>query len=284
MPTTYEQGGGSGSSGAPTDATYITQTANGTLSAEQALSSLATGLVKNTTGTGVLSIAAAGTDYAAADSSAWMSWSHFFTNNVMPSPWATTVINSGTANQVNAPLNTKTFGYLVLSTDGTTNGAATLGTSTNTFAFSGGTYTCEFAIASPLAVSDGTDTYTLRVGFLDVTNATPVDGIYFRYTDSVNAGKWECVTCANSVETATDSGIALSTNAYIKFKIIVNAAATSVQFYINDTLVQTNSTNIPTGTSRVSGFMFMIVKSAGTTARTLGTVYHNLIFQPTTPI
>lgn len=49
--------------GAPADATYITQTANGTLSAEQALSALATGLVKNTTGTGVLSIAAAGTDY-----------------------------------------------------------------------------------------------------------------------------------------------------------------------------------------------------------------------------
>lgn len=42
---------------APTNATYITQTPNGTLSAEQALSTLATGIVKNTTGTGVLSIA-----------------------------------------------------------------------------------------------------------------------------------------------------------------------------------------------------------------------------------
>lgn len=42
-------------SGAPTDATYITQTANGSLSAEQALSSLATGLVQVTTTTGVLS-------------------------------------------------------------------------------------------------------------------------------------------------------------------------------------------------------------------------------------
>lgn len=52
--------------GAPTDATYIVQTPSGSLSNEQALSALATGLVKNTTGTGVLSIAAAGTDYAAA--------------------------------------------------------------------------------------------------------------------------------------------------------------------------------------------------------------------------
>lgn len=40
-------------------ATYITQTANGTLSAEQALSALSTGLVKVTTGTGVLSTAVA---------------------------------------------------------------------------------------------------------------------------------------------------------------------------------------------------------------------------------
>jgi hypothetical protein len=41
--------------GAPTDATYITQTANGSLSAEQALASLSTGLMKVTTTTGVVS-------------------------------------------------------------------------------------------------------------------------------------------------------------------------------------------------------------------------------------
>lgn len=57
--------GGGGGGGAPTDATYIVQTANGTLSAEQALGALATGLLKNTTTTGVLSIAAEGTDYYA---------------------------------------------------------------------------------------------------------------------------------------------------------------------------------------------------------------------------
>ena len=50
--------------GAPTDAKYIVQTPNATLSAEQALSALATGIVKNTTTTGVLSIAVAETDYA----------------------------------------------------------------------------------------------------------------------------------------------------------------------------------------------------------------------------
>ncbi|MCB1537923.1 MAG: hypothetical protein KDJ49_02960, partial [Alphaproteobacteria bacterium] len=47
--------GAVGAGGAPQDATYITQTPNLTLSNEQALSTLATGIVKVTTGTGVLS-------------------------------------------------------------------------------------------------------------------------------------------------------------------------------------------------------------------------------------
>ncbi len=47
------------SGGAPADATYITQTSNGTLTNEQALSSLATGILKSTTATGVVSIAKA---------------------------------------------------------------------------------------------------------------------------------------------------------------------------------------------------------------------------------
>jgi hypothetical protein len=51
-------GDGTGAGGgAPTDATYITQTAHTSLSAEQALSALTTGIVKVTNGTGVLSTA-----------------------------------------------------------------------------------------------------------------------------------------------------------------------------------------------------------------------------------
>lgn len=52
--------GYAGGGGAPTDATYITQTANTSLTNEQALSTLGTGILKNTTTTGVLSIASAG--------------------------------------------------------------------------------------------------------------------------------------------------------------------------------------------------------------------------------
>jgi hypothetical protein len=55
------------STGAPVGAPYITQTHDATLTNEHALSDLATGLLKNTTATGVLEIAVAGADYAAAN-------------------------------------------------------------------------------------------------------------------------------------------------------------------------------------------------------------------------
>lgn len=55
--------GSGGGGGAPIGATYITQTADGTLTNEQALSLNATGLMKSTTTTGVVSTAVINVDY-----------------------------------------------------------------------------------------------------------------------------------------------------------------------------------------------------------------------------
>ena len=54
---------GSGTVLAPGDAKFLVQTANASLPNAQAMGALATGLVKNTTTTGVQSIGVAGTDY-----------------------------------------------------------------------------------------------------------------------------------------------------------------------------------------------------------------------------
>lgn len=59
-----DEGGGDTGGGAPTTATYLLQTANGSLPNAQAMGALATGIVKNTTTTGVVSIAVEGTDYS----------------------------------------------------------------------------------------------------------------------------------------------------------------------------------------------------------------------------
>jgi len=55
--------GGGGGGGAPTGASYITSVPNADLTNELALSTLSTGLLKNTTITGVPTIAVAGDDY-----------------------------------------------------------------------------------------------------------------------------------------------------------------------------------------------------------------------------
>ena len=61
--------GGGGGGGAPVGATYWVSLSNSDLTNEVAMGSLATGILKNTTITGVPSIAIAGTDYAVGPSS-----------------------------------------------------------------------------------------------------------------------------------------------------------------------------------------------------------------------
>jgi hypothetical protein len=63
--TISSDGGDGGGGGAPDTANYIIQTTNAALPQAQVLADLVDGLVKNTTGTGELSIATAGTDYVA---------------------------------------------------------------------------------------------------------------------------------------------------------------------------------------------------------------------------
>jgi hypothetical protein len=59
----YAVASGGGSGGAPSNGLYIIQSPNAFLPDAIALSDLSTGLLKNTTGTGVLSVATPGTDY-----------------------------------------------------------------------------------------------------------------------------------------------------------------------------------------------------------------------------
>lgn len=61
--TAFVQTAVTAGAGAPTNATYITQTPNGSLTNEQALSLLGTGLLKSTTGTGIVTIGINGTDF-----------------------------------------------------------------------------------------------------------------------------------------------------------------------------------------------------------------------------
>lgn len=120
------------------------------------------------------------------------------------------------------------------------------------------------------ALSDGTNTYTVRCGLGDSGVAESVDFVGFRYTNGTNGGRWQGVTRANSVESTVDTAIT-ATAAFQTLGFTVNAAGNSVQFYVAGVAAGAPiTTNIPTGTARLLTFLpGMILKSLGTTSRAL---------------
>ena len=155
---------------------------------------------------------------------------------------------------------------------GTTNtGSAALLTDTGGFLFGSGTYTIEFRIWLP-DLSDGTETYTLRVGFIDSATGDGADGCFFRYSNA-NAN-WICVARGTSTETADTSTTAVVEDAWIKLAIVVTNS-TSAAYYVNGTLIDTIAdANIPTtvGSERTA-IGISINKSAGTTNRNVRVDY-----------
>lgn len=172
------------------------------------------------------------------------------------------------ASQVNHP------GIASMTTGTDTTGYASLiSRSSSAIVLGGGVWNFRAIFYVPV-LSDGTDTYTLRVGLGDSSaGADPVDGVQLRYSHGVNSGKFQAVTRSNSTETATDTGVTVTADVWYRLDIIVNADASSVAFYLREddtgdsTLVATNTTNIPTGTGRETGVQVSVIKSAGTTAR-----------------
>jgi hypothetical protein len=111
-----------------------------------------------------------------------------------------------------------------------------------------------------------TNTYSFRSGFIDSITGESVDCASFRYSHSVNAGKFQAVTRSNNVETAVDTGITVAINTFYVLEVIVNELGTSVQFKINNVVVATITTNIPSGAGRDTGYGLMVLRSVGTAA------------------
>ena len=190
---------------------------------------------------------------------------------------ATSTTGTGASASINSLVTTDAGGHpglMGLDTGTTTSGRGAIaggGSALSLILFGNGAVVYETDVYLNDAVSDGTDTYAIFVGFNDSITVTGTDAIMFRYTHSVNSGKWQCVTRSNGVETgsATDSGVTVASTTWYKLRIEVNAAGTSVAFYINGALVATNTANIPTGAGRQTGPFLGIVKSAGANARRL---------------
>lgn len=189
--------------------------------------------------------------------------------------------NSGTgAASAGASVSDQNRIGVVQSTTGTTaTGYTGVGSGSTAIRLGGGTWSFEAAIYIG-TLSSGTERYQLAVGFIDSLSASnKTDGAYLLYDDggvstgSAASANWQAVTCSNSTRTFTTTSTAVAATTWIKLGVEVNAAATSVVFKINGTTVATHATNIPTGASRQTGFGWTLVKSVGTTARTVDVDY-----------
>ena len=209
-----------------------------------------------------------------------------FHNTTASNYWALSAVNAGTIGGSTLG----GFGIISISTGTNTNGGyRIIGASMNVLEFGLGLWRFESRLRIPTN-SDATNTFQFISGFWDTTGSiNQSDGIYFLYdaqgvsTGSSASGNWQIVTSSNSVRTFTTTSVAIDNANLQKLRIDVNAAATSVEFYINDTLVGTHTTNIPSGISRLAGSGIYLQKSAGTTARTADVDYLFLKTKFTTP-
>jgi hypothetical protein len=193
-------------------------------------------------------------------------------------PFVSGTSGSGAAVATNTVAGTAAHpGICELSSGTTSAGAAAIITrATDSILLGGGEATWEAVCRVP-TLSDGTETYTVRTGLIDNGTTEATDGVFFRYTHSVNSGKWQGVCRSNGTETTVDTGSTVVAGTWVRLTAVVNAAGTSVQFYVNGVAAGAAvTTNIPTGTGRETGAGSHIIKSAGSTARTFQVDYQSL--------
>jgi len=116
--------------------------------------------------------------------------------------------------------------------------------------------------------------HVVRVGFGDQAAAVDdiTNGVYFELDNSVSPN-WFAVCAASGVRTKQDTGIANDTTTYKEYRALGNASSTRVDFYVDDVLRTSITTNIPTNlaTAYCAG---QVDKGVGAIARSLFVDYY----------
>jgi hypothetical protein len=205
--------------------------------------------------------------------------------NSLESNWVYSIGLVGT-NATDGVNNTENaFGVLSIHTGTTTTGNGTIVKANLTNAYiigNGASLRLRFRVLIN-TLSDGTETFTVRIGFIDLLTGNGTDGLFYRYTDSVNGGRWEAVARSGGSETADDTGVAPTAGVYQILEVSVNSTGTQCDFYIDDVLTASITTNIPTGSSNLTNIMAKIEKSAGTTLRYIALDWYDFLLTRTTP-
>lgn len=184
-----------------------------------------------------------------------------------------TITGTGASNQVGTygiDVSENAMGVSQLDTGTTSTGRAYLATSSLTQIFAGHSalfFACRMA---PEALSTGSETFILRAGFLDSSGGAGdgTDGVFFRYTDAVNGGRWEAqVFAAGVLQASADTGVSATTS-YLVFEIDLSEDGNTAVFYIDGAQVASldSSSLAP---ANFFGYGMGIEKTVGATQRNL---------------
>lgn len=105
----------------------------------------------------------------------------------------------------------------------------------------------------------GSQEFTYRFGFGDTINiGEPLEGAYLEYDPAISLN-WIMVT-SDTTRTRTITSVPVVSGKFTLLEVVVNSAATSVEYFVNKVSVGTVTTNIPT---TPTGYMTQLTKSLG---------------------
>lgn len=124
-------------------------------------------------------------------------------------------------------------------------------------------YLVQFPVLSVLG-----EEYSMRGGLFNViSTANPGNGAYFDYNRVASGNFFRTVSYNATATTMNVTSVPVVAGQWYKLKVIINTAGTQIDYYIDDVLVQSHTTNIPTGTAKPINPVHQIIKSSGTTPR-----------------
>lgn len=201
-----------------------------------------------------------------------------FVNGVTGGSVSSSVSGTSAANSANSIVVSGRPGVNQSTTGTDTTGRAGYLSSSGMHVFANGVHSYETDIRIPILSTVGEE-FILRIGFIDTVSADSTDGAYLIY-DRLTSVNWIMGTAQGGTRTATASALEVAAAAWLRLKVVVNAAGTSVEYFVDGVSIGTVATNIP-GAGQNIGFGAFIIKSAGTTARTMETDWYRALISLT---
>lgn len=137
-------------------------------------------------------------------------------------------------------------GILQLATGTTSNATGNAGIRTFSTAFMLGDGVVRYSCLLRTPATITTPFVYITAGLTDSSTADPTLGYYFRWNNNVNSNKWQRAVATTFTDTGFTAVVAAT---WYRLDIVVNAAATSAEFFINGASVGTSSGSAQTGSA-----------------------------------